>query len=118
VGAGYVFLRLLGRTVGELLGLLSPSSETGPAPAAGLILLSLASSFVVAVAGGHVCARLARRAELPHAAVLAGLLALGRLALLAGAPAGYPRALGLAEVAVDALGVLLGGFIRARARAD
>lgn len=116
VAASYVFLRVLGRSVGEVLNLLFPPSEAVPLPSTGLLLVSLLSSFVVAVAGGHVCARLARHSELLHASVLAFLLAAGRLSLLASAPAGYPMALGLADVAVDAGGVWLGGFIRARAR--
>lgn len=116
VAAGYVFLRVLGRSVGEALRFLFPSSQAAPAPSTGLLLASLVSSFAVAVAGGHVCARLARRSELLHASALAGLLAAGRLGLLISAPADYPIALGLADVAVDAVGVWLGGFIRARAR--
>ncbi|HET7293461.1 MAG TPA: hypothetical protein VFM88_13630 [Vicinamibacteria bacterium] len=111
VAAGYLFTAVLVRAMGGVLQLAVPAHE-----GALVYWVSLAGGFVFAFAGGHTCARLARRAELLHAAVLAGIFATLGAALLANAPSGArPYALG--EVAAGVLGVLAGGYVRARAAA-
>lgn len=90
----------------------SPGGGPAPLPGAGWYLLTLAYSFVFAVMGGHTCARLAKRAELLHACVLAALIgALGASAALDAASPLPPWRLAGYLVA-NVSGVLLGGLIR------
>lgn len=124
VVAGYVLMAVLVMAASTLVGVAFPqafaSADGKPIlPGLGWYALSLSYSFAAAVAGGHACARLARRAELAHAGALALLLAaLGLSMMLAGSGAeGVPAWWTGGEVAAGVAGVLLGGFIRAQARA-
>jgi hypothetical protein len=110
VVAGYLFLTVLGRSANYALG-----AAFGPDAAR---LLSLLAVFVLALAAGHLCGRVAGRNEFGHAAVLAGILGVIGLGLLASPPPGASHLLALFEVAISVFGVLAGGFVRAAARAD
>ncbi len=96
-----------------------PAQATGGVvalPGLGWYVVTLVYSFVFAVMGGHTCARLAKRAALGHASVLAALIgALGlSVALDPASPLPAWRTAGylIANVA----GVLLGGAIHSLAR--
>jgi hypothetical protein len=107
VAAGYLFLAVLSRAASLLLGLALRGSP--------YVAASVSAGFLAALAGGHACARLARRAEMAHVSVLAFVLAAIGSILVASPPAGVPRSLALAEVAAGVLGVLAGGALRASA---
>jgi hypothetical protein len=122
--AGYVLMALLVMAASTIVGVAFPAAfatqDGRPVlPGLGWYAVSLVYSFASALAGGHACARLARRAELAHAAALALLLAaLGTSMLLSGSGAeGVPAWWSAGELAAGVAGVLLGGLIRARAKA-
>lgn len=112
VAAGYVFTAVLVRAMGAVLQLAVPAPE-----GVAIYYVSLAGGFVFAFAGGHTCARLARRAEMAHTAALAGIFAALGVALLLAAPEGGARLYAAGEVVAGVLGVLAGGYVRARAAA-
>jgi len=86
-------------------------------PSRGFMLFSLAYGFVFGILGGYVCGLIAQRAEVKHAAVIAGigiLLSILSMALAAGKePLWYQWA----NMLVLSLAVLLGGWLRTRQRA-
>jgi hypothetical protein len=119
VVAGYLFLTVLSRSASYVLAFAFPPVARGsgaPVVSGSLYVASTLAGFLAAIAGGHACARLARRNEMAHVALLAGILAAIGLGLLANPPAGISRGKALAEVAAGVLGVLAGGALRASAR--
>jgi hypothetical protein len=113
---------LLGMAAGTLLSAVAPgtfptNATTAPLPGLGWYALTVAYSFAFAILGGHTAARLARRAELMHASLLAALLTVFGLGLVLNPAPAIPvwRTLGYLVASVG--GVLVGGFIRARANA-
>ncbi len=115
--AGYLFFTIVGRSASYALAYLMRGSGPGDGPApAGAFAVQIAAGFAVALAAGHVCARVARGGGPAHA-VLAGILAAIGLGLVVDPPAGVPQLRVLVEVATGVLGVLIGGFVRSRARA-
>jgi hypothetical protein len=120
--AGYVFMAFLVMAASTLLSVVVPNvfgqaDGSIKLPGLGWYALNLAYSFVFAIVGGHTCARLARRAEVAHAAALAGLLALLGLGLIVSSPPQIPWWWTAGEIVSGVAGVLLGGFIRAQAAA-
>ena len=118
--AGYVFMAFLVMAASTLLSVVIPGvfgQPGGPPrlPGLGWYALNLAYSFAFAIAGGHTCARLARRAEMAHAGALAGLLAALGLGLLFSSPPQIPWWWTAGEIASGVTGVLVGGFVRAQA---
>jgi len=118
--AGYVFMAFLVMAASTLLNVAVPEVFGQPGgsarlPGLGWYALNLSYSFVFAIVGGHTCARLARRAEMAHAAVLAGLLALLGLRLITSSPPQIPWWWMAGEILSGVAGVLLGGVIRAQA---
>ena len=118
--AGYVFMAFLVMAASTLLSVVAPDvfgqpGEPPKLPGLGWYALNLAYSFAFAIAGGHICARLARRAEMAHAGALAGLLALLGLGLLCSSPPQIPWWWTAGEIVSCVAGVLVGAFIRARA---
>ncbi len=109
VVAGYLFTAVLVRAMGAVLRAALPEPEGSLG-----YFVGLAGGFVFAFAGGHTCARLARRAELLHAVVLAGIFAALGVALVSAAPP-EARSYAAGEVVAGVLGVLAGGYVRARA---
>lgn len=91
-----------------------PGPYTGPA---WVLWVELVLGFVVAIGGGYVCGIVARRRELAHGLVLAGLaLVLGIAS--AGAEAGLkPMWSSIGLALAGAIGVALGSAWRARHRA-
>ena len=114
---------LLGMAASTVLGAVAPGTfPRDPAsapvlPGLGWYALTVAYSFVFGILGGHAAARLARRAEMMHAAVLAAVLGVFGLGLVLNPAPAIPvwRTLGYLVASVG--GVLMGGFIRARANA-
>jgi hypothetical protein len=122
--AGYILMVVLVMAAGMFVMANFPADFTGAdgkprLPGLGWYAVNLAYSFVFALAGGHTCARLARRAEMAHAGALAaflGVMGLISIAAYSGeTPAPWWWTAG--EVAVGVLGALAGGLIRAQARA-
>jgi hypothetical protein len=93
-----------------------PGPGPAPLPSAGWYAVTLAYSFAFAVLGGHTCARLARREEAMHAAVLAALIGALGIRMLLDTTTPLPLARTAGYVAVNVLGVLMGGALRARAK--
>jgi len=123
VVAGYVFMAFLVMAASTLLSVAAPDTfgrPEGPPklPGLGWYALNLAYSFVFAIVGGHTCARLARRAEMAHAAALAGLLAALGLGLIVSSPPQIPWWWTAGEILSGVAGALVGGFIRAQAAAS
>lgn len=119
VVAGYLFLTVLSRSASYVLAFAFPpvaGASGAPVVPGSLYVASTLAGLLAAIAGGHVCARLARRNEMAHVALLSGILAAIGLGLLAHPPAGISRGKALAEVAAGVLGVLAGGALRASAR--
>jgi hypothetical protein len=119
VAAGYLLLAMLSRSASYVLAFVFPPlhADGGALVVPGaLYVANLGAGLLAAVAGGHVCARLAQRAEMAHVAALAGILAAIGLVLLASPPGGIPRGLALLEVVTAVLGVMAGGALHARAR--
>lgn len=120
VVAGYLFLTVLGRSASYVLAFAFPPMEAaggGFVVPGALYVANLVAGLLAAVAGGNACARIARRAERTHVAVLAGILAAIGFGLLLNPPAGIPRGLALLEIATGIAGVLAGGALRVQARA-
>jgi hypothetical protein len=122
--AGYILMAVLVMAAGMLLTTLFPAAFTGPGgkpglPGFGWYALNLAYSFVFAFAGGHTCARLARRAEMAHAIALAALLGIMGLVSIAtyAGQTPVPAWWTAGQVVAGVLGVLAGGFLRAQAAA-
>lgn len=121
VVAGYVFMAFLVMAASTLLSVVAPDAFSPPGgsprlPGLGWYALNLGYSFAFAIAGGHTCARLARRAEMAHAGALAALLAALGLGLVFSSPPHIPWWWTLGEIVAGVAGVLLGGLIRAQAR--
>ena len=86
-------------------------------PGQEFMLFSLAYGFLFGILGGYVCGRIARRAEVKHAAVIAGIGILLSILSMAFAPAKEPMWYQLANMVALTAAVLLGGWLRARQRA-
>jgi hypothetical protein len=108
--------------VGTILAtaLFLPAGVGGTAPAAavpvGLLGAGLVTTFLGAVFGGWLAARIGTAAPMAHAAALAALTAVLAVVSVygpqgAGQPSWYPMATG----AIGVAGVLLGGKLRAAA---
>jgi hypothetical protein len=113
---------LLGMAASTLLGAVAPATfpadpTNAPLPGLGWYALTVAYSFVFAILGGHTAARLARRAEMMHAGVLAALLTVFGLGLVLNPAPAIPAWRTLGYLLASVGGVLVGGFIRARAKA-
>ncbi|MGH7544630.1 MAG: hypothetical protein ACREKI_00445 [Gemmatimonadota bacterium] len=107
VAAGYVVLFVV-VVVFFAVALGSPAATPSP----GFLAASLVVGFLAAGAGGWTTATIARGAEMQHAGALVGLVvALGIVSLLLSAGR-EPLWYALANVAVGAGGVLLGGYVR------
>lgn len=85
-------------------------------PGQGFMLFSLVYGFIFGILGGWVCGLIAKRAEIKHAAVIAGIGILLTLLSMLFAPGREPMWYQLANMAVLTAAVLLGGWIRARQR--
>jgi hypothetical protein len=118
--AGYLVMAALSLAFGVALTALWPGAVSAPGAEPGPLLLALnvAAGFVFAVAGGHACARIARRSEMLHAGILAGLVCAMGLALLTLPPPRPGVALTLAQMIAGVAGILFGGYIREAARAS
>lgn len=112
---------LLGMAASTLLGAAAPATfpadpATAPLPGLGWYALTIAYSCLFAILGGHTAARLARRAEMMHAGVLAALLTVFGLGLVLNPSPVIPAWRTLGYLVASVGGVLVGGFIRARAQ--
>jgi hypothetical protein len=114
---------LLGMAASTLLSAIAPGTfpkDPGSAPVLpglGWYALTVAYSFVFAILGGHTAARLAQREEMMHAAVLAAVLTAFGLGLVLNPAPAIPAWRTAGYLVASVGGVLVGGFIRARARA-
>ncbi len=81
------------------------------------MLFSLAYGFVFGVLGGYVCGLIAQRAEIKHAAIIAGIGILLSILSMAFAPGREPMWYQLANMVVLTVAVLLGGWLRSCQRA-
>lgn len=117
---GYLALALivgLGVTAAAIatLGTAAPSPAIQLTPT--YLAANLAVSFLGAVVGGFVAARLARTSQFMHAAFLAGILViLGLITALTGGQTalGQPLWYGWTIPLVGGLGALLGGWLHTR----
>jgi peptidoglycan/LPS O-acetylase OafA/YrhL len=113
---------LLGMAASTVLGAVAPATfprDAGNAPVLpglGWYALTVAYSFVFGILGGHTAARLARREEMMHAAVLAAVLTVFGVGLVLNPAPGIPASRTLGYLVASVGGILLGGFIRARAQ--
>lgn len=107
VAAGYLVMFV---AVVAFFAVALGSPEATPSPR--FLAASLVVGFLAAGAGGWTTATIAQRAQMQHAAALVGLVvALGIVSWLLSAGR-EPLWYGLANVAVGAGGVLLGGYVR------
>lgn len=117
--AGFVVLNVLGVAFSFMAGTLWPAlfpSGEGAQPTGNGLEIWLVAETLNGAAAGLVAARLAGRAPLAHAAILAavnGVLALTALGELRTMPGWF--AIGF--IATAPLGIMLGGLVASRVRA-
>lgn len=87
--------------------------ETATEPPRGYLVANIAYSLLAAVAGGYITARIARRAPVAHAAVLALVIVAIGTATMSGGPQGSASAFGWGIVGLGVVGSLAGGVVRA-----
>jgi len=112
VVAGYL---LIAAAIITLFAVFYPDPTA--VPSQGFMLFSMVYGFVFGILGGYVCGLIAQRAEVKHAAIIAGIGILVSVLSMVFAAAKEPMWYQLANMVVLTIAVLLGGWLRARQKA-